>query len=393
MSDQNAVSASSKGARPLVTLVLPSLGVGGAEVVNALLARELMKRGFRVEFVVGRDDSEASKLLPSGASYIVMESKNHRGFISPLVSYLLKRRPDILVGSMWSLTTTVAMAHFLAGSRAKLCIWEHSTLSVQYGGRGWAHRFLLKNSLTFALARADVRIAVSGGVADDLAALSDLPREKFEVIYNPICLAPVTSPAVEHEAESLWGGWRGPRIISVGNFKAQKNHAMLLEAFRQLLATREARLLILGTGVLFESTRALASSLGIVDKVLLPGLRANPAAYYKSADLFVLSSNFEGFGNVIVEALSCGLPVVSTDCRSGPAEILEDGRYGRLVPVGDSVALAQAMLDSLDDTHDKEALKRRASEFSPERMVDQFLRSVYPDSERGLDLQIATARS
>jgi glycosyltransferase involved in cell wall biosynthesis/peptidoglycan/xylan/chitin deacetylase (PgdA/CDA1 family) len=386
---EQAIKFSANG--PLITFVLPSMGIGGAEIVNACLARELMKRGFRVEFVVGRHDSEASKVLPPGAGYVVVGAKNNRGFLLPLISYLLGRRPKIFVGSMWSLTATVALAHSLSGSRAKLCLWEHSTLSVQYGHRKPPHNFLLKTSLRWALGKADTRIAVSGGVADDLAVLTDLPRDQFEVIYNPIYLAPTDHDA-DHEAENLWRGWRGPRIITVGNCKAQKNHALLLEAFKQFLAVREARLLILGTGVLFERTAALASSLGIADKVLLPGVRPNPAAYYERADLFVLSSNFEGFGNVIVEALSCGVPVVSTDCRSGPAEILENGRYGMLVPVGDAEALARAMLDSLDSTHDKEALKRRAAEFSPERMADQFLRAVYPKSTKEHTSGFAAAR-
>ena len=377
--DERAIKFSGKG--PLITFVLPSMGIGGAEVVNACLARELMKRGFCVEFLVGRDDPQASKVLPPEAGYIVVGARNNRGFLFPLIRYLLMRRPEIFVGSMWSLTTTVAVAHSLARSRAKLCLWEHSTLSVQYGDRKPPHHFLLKKSLRFALGKAETRIAVSEGVADDLADLTGLPRDKFDVIYNPIYLAPIGDDEGEREAENVWRGWRGPRIITVGNFKPQKNHAVLLEAFKKLLSVREARLLILGAGVLFESTAALASSLGIADKVLLPGVRPNPAAYYKSADLFVLSSNFEGFGNVIVEALSCGLPVVSTDCRSGPAEILENGRYGRLVPVGDAAALAQAMLDSLDATDDKEALRRRAADFSPERMADQFLRSVYPSPQ------------
>ncbi|HTO79858.1 MAG TPA: glycosyltransferase, partial [Methylocystis sp.] len=387
---QQAVKFSGHG--PLVTFVLPSMGIGGAEVVNACLARELMKRGFCVEFFVGRDDGQARKILPPGAGYIVVGAKNNRGLLFPLVRYLLKRRPASLIGSMWSLTTTVALAHALARSQAKLCLWEHSTLSVQYRDRKPSHHFLLKTSLRFALGKAETRIAVSKGVADDLADLTGLPRDKFDVIYNPIYISPVEDSDAEREAEDLWRGWRGPRIITVGNCKAQKNHAVLLEAFKKLLAIRDARLLILGAGVLFERTAALASSLGIADKVLLPGARPNPAPYYKSADLFVLSSNFEGFGNVIVEALSFGLPVVSTDCRSGPAEILENGRYGRLVPVGEAAALAQAMLDSLDARPNMEALKRRAADFSPERMADQFLRALYPEPVREYAAEIAAAR-
>ena len=139
--------------------------------------------------------------------------------------------------------------------KASLILWDHNTLSIQYGGRGSAHRLFLKSSLRFLYPLADARVAVSKGVADDLAVLAGLPRDKFEVIYNPIYLAPVADRDDEREAENLWRGWHGPRIITVGRFKPQKNHALLLEAFKKLLTVRDARLLILGTGDLLREHR------------------------------------------------------------------------------------------------------------------------------------------
>lgn len=147
-----------------------------------------------------------------------------------------------------------------------------------------------------------------------------------------------------------------------------------------MLAMRDARLLILGTGELAEATAAVARAEGIADKVLLPGGRIDPMTYYRSADLFVLSSDYEGFGNVIIEALACGVPVVSTDCRSGPSEILENGRYGRLVPVRDADALSYAMADALVAKHDREALKERAANFAPGRIAEQYLELLFPKS-------------
>lgn len=369
-----------KNAGPLVCFVIPDLGLSGAEIVSTTLAREFLRRGYRVDIVTLFEISETQQSLPEGARHFPILCKSIRELFFPFRRYLRTERPDVIVASMWPLTVIVAAAKVASLVKASLILWDHNTLSIQYGGRGGAHRLFLKFSLRFLYPLADARVAVSKGVAEDLAFLADLPKDRFEVIYNPIYLAPVADREDAREAEDLWRGWRGPRIISVGRFKPQKNHALLLKAFKSLLAIRDARLLILGTGVLFESTAALARALGIADKVLMPGARVNPAAYYESADLFVLSSDFEGFGNVIVEALASGLPVVSTDCRSGPAEILEHGRYGRLVPVGDSAALARAMLDSLDETHDKEALKRRALDFSPEQIADRFLRLLHPEA-------------
>jgi glycosyltransferase involved in cell wall biosynthesis/peptidoglycan/xylan/chitin deacetylase (PgdA/CDA1 family) len=385
---EKAVEFSGKG--PLITFVLPSMSIGGAEIVNACLARELMKRGFCVEFVVVRDDEEASLVLPQGAGYLVVGAQQNRGLLAPLVKYLRVRKPAILVGSMWSLTTTVALAHYLAGSRAKLCLWEHSTLSIQYAGRGQLHRFILEKSLSFGFARADVRIAVSKGVAEDLARLSHMKREDFSVIYNPLTLRGGDGAGLE-EAEKAWGQHKGPRILSVGRFKPVKNFPLLVRAFARL--ERDARLLLLGDGPCREEIAAAAAAEGVADRVIMPGAVADPTPFYKTADLFVLSSDREGFGNVILEALSCGLPVVSTDCENGPAEILEHGRYGRLTPVGDAPALAKAIDEALAAEHDREAMKRRAADFSPERIVDQFLRSVYPEWEATHELKVATTQT
>ena len=150
-----------------------------------------------------------------------------------------------------------------------------------------------------------------------------------------------------------------------------------------MLAMQDARLLILGTGELAEATAAVARAEGIAEKVLMPGATFDPTPYYRSADLFVLSSDREGFGNVVIEALACGLPVVSTDCRSGPSEILENGRYGRLVPVGDEIALAEAILESLSARHDRAALKRRAADFAPELIAEQYLELLFPQQTVG----------
>jgi len=216
---------------------------------------------------------------------------------------------------------------------------------------------MLKASIALTSPLAHARIAVSAGVADDLATLSGISRQSITVIYNPLLTRPETEADIA-AAENVWCGWRGPRIITVGRFKAVKNHALLIRAFKKVLEIRDARLLILGTGELVEATVAFARKEGVADKVIMPGSVPNPAPYYRSSDLFALSSDHEGFSVVIIEALACGVPVVSTDCPSGPSEILENGRYGRLVPVGDADALARAMADALTAKHDREALKR-----------------------------------
>jgi glycosyltransferase involved in cell wall biosynthesis len=363
----------------LITLAVPNIGAGGAEIANVVLAKQFLSRDFRVHIVTAEDLPDSRRFIPPAARYIVLRAERTREFLFPFARYLRHQQPDFVIASIWPFTTICVLAHRLARSRARMVVWEHNTLSDQYRDRGAAHRIMLKSSIALSYPLAHGRVAVSKGVADDLAALSGISRDGFCVIHNPV---PTRSQVASDSsiAESAWGGWRGPRIITVGRLKAQKNHALLIRAFRRMLSTRDARLLILGTGELFEATAAVARSEGVADKVLMPGETIDPTPFYRSADLFTLSSDYEGFGNVIVEALASGLPVVSTNCRSGPSEILENGRYGRLVPVGDAESLAQAMACALAAQHDREALKRRAADFAPDLIVDEYLKLLFPSS-------------
>jgi glycosyltransferase involved in cell wall biosynthesis len=276
---------------------------------------------------------------------------------------------------MWPLTCCTLVAWRLSRARTQVVVSDHSILSLGYADRGSRHRAALRASLAMTYRLAGARVAVSGGVADDLAALSGIPRGKFDVIYNP---SPSPSTAQLNDADAVWGVSRGRRILTVGSMKAPKNQALLIRAFALLREAADARLMILGDGGLRGDLMALAEAEGLSGRVLMPGFVIDPGPYYRSADLFVLSSDYEGFGNVIVEALACGVPVVSTDCRSGPAEILEGGRFGRLVPVGDAPAFAAAMGEALDAPHDRAALQRRADDFSTAKAADRYLELLFP---------------
>jgi glycosyltransferase involved in cell wall biosynthesis/peptidoglycan/xylan/chitin deacetylase (PgdA/CDA1 family) len=375
-----AINPDSKS-KPLIALVLPELGLGGAETISAALGGELLKRGFRADFVVGCHAEEAFALLPPSAGYICLESERPRGMLFPLARYLRERRPSAVIASMWPLTVLSIVALKLVGSKARLAVCDHNALSIQYGSLSSPKRWVFKKSISLTYRFANARIAVSSGVADDLAAFCGLRRDDISVVHNPILYRPA-SPADFAAAEAIWRGWRGPRILTVGNLKRAKNHRLLIRAFKKVVTSRDARLLILGEeldkaeGI--ETMKAYAQSLGVADKIIIPGPVPNPTAYYLSANLFVLSSNHEGLPTVILEALACGLPVVSTDCPYGPAEILAGGRYGRLTPLGDADALARAILEALDSAYDPDALRRRAADFAPEVVAENYLRLLFP---------------
>ena len=343
------------------------------------LASEFTSRGIEVDIVLMSCDGELLDQVPETVSVVDLKATRIRQVPLAFARYLDKQKPSAVIANMWPLTNACIVARFIAKSKARLVVCEHVTLSNSYRDWGLVHRIFLRQSIAALYPLADARVSVSTGVASDLSALAGISRSRFDVIYNPIVIRSPSSSAAA-EVDAAWRGWSGKRILSVGTLKKQKNQAILIRAFSRMVEKDDARLMILGEGFLRDELESLARELGIYEKVLLPGFFMDPAPIYGSANLFVLSSDYEGFGNVIVEALACGLPVVSTDCPSGPAEILENGRYGRLVPVRDAEALAKAMGEALAADHDLEALKRRAAEFSPERAADQYLALMFPDN-------------
>jgi glycosyltransferase involved in cell wall biosynthesis len=227
---------------------------------------------------------------------------------------------------------------------------------------------------------ADAVVAVSEGVADDLAAHFGIPRDRISVVHNPVVSGSLKEKAAAPIDHPWLASGAPPVVLSAGRLHPTKDYPTLIRSFARLRQVREARLLILGSGKNDEETarrRAelieLAAELGVSEDVDLPGFVPNPLPYMARAAVFVLSSLWEGFGNVLVEALACGCPVVSTDCPSGPAEILDHGRYGRLVPVGDDSAMAEAMLTVLRNPPDRDVLRARGALFTVDRAVDAYL--------------------
>jgi glycosyltransferase involved in cell wall biosynthesis len=359
----------------MISILLPDLRGGGAERVNLDLAHEFARAGHEVEFVLMQARGELLEEAKASFPVVDLATPRARSLPLALARYLRRRRPDALLAAMWPLTVIAPLAQRLSGHRCKVLVSEHNTLSVQYGEWGRLHRVALRASMALGYRLAAHRVGVSSGVVNDIAALSGLRADAFDVIHNPVPPRPDPPASALQEAESLWSGPAGARIVTVGSMKAQKNHPLLLRAFARL-DRPDARLMFVGDGAGRDALLSLARDLGVADRVILAGFRPDPTPFYKTADLFVLSSDYEGFGNVIVEALACGTPVVSTDCPSGPGEILDGGRYGRLVPVGDAAALAGAMAAALGEMSDRDALIRRADDFAPQIAAGRYLNAI-----------------
>lgn len=354
-----------------ISLLLPDLRGGGAERVMLDLAREFGNAGHQVEIALMR--AVGDFLLGAKREFCVVDlaTPRARNLLFTFARHIRRSRPDAILVAMWPLTVIAPLAARLAGFRGRLIISEHAMLSWQYADHGALYGLALRASVFAGYRLANARVGVSRGTCSDMAALARMSRDKFVPIHNPVRPVDQSEFVDLHSANVIWGSGR-PRILTVGNLKAVKNHSLLLHAFAAL-DIPEARLMLLGQGQNEASLRTLAQDLGIADSVIFAGFHPDPAQFYASADLFVLSSDHEGFGNVIVEALSYGLDVVSTDCPSGPAEILQNGRFGHLVPVGDAHALASAMEDALSAPADAEALKRRAADFAPEIAACKYL--------------------
>ena len=356
--------------RKRLALLLPDMGAGGAERVGLRLADDWLAAGHEVDLVLMRAAGELIPLVPPEVRVFDLGVDRIRKSVRPLIRYFRDRRPDAMQISMWPLTVAGLLARRLARTPTRIVISDHVMLTRQYGGSRAAMAAIRATTRLF-YPLADAKVIVSEQAADDLARLSGIAREDIDVIYNPVA-PPPPDVAVDPKIEALWGDAEG-RVITVGKLKDQKNHALLIRAFGKVAARSRAKLMILGDGPLREELVATAAREGLGDRILFPGFTSDPWPYYASADLFALSSDYEGYPLVLIEAMRSGLRIVSTDCESGPAEILDGGRFGRLVPVGDEAALAAAILDALSAPHDEQRVRDRAAALSGESASERYL--------------------
>jgi glycosyltransferase involved in cell wall biosynthesis len=356
----------------VISILLPDLRGGGAERVNLDLAHEFVRAGHEVEFVLMQARGELLEEARTSFSVVDLATPRARGLPLALARYLRQRRPDAILAAMWPLTGIAGVAMTMSGHRARLVASEHVDFRFTPSLKPF-ERFILKHFGRLLYAPCHLVVGVSSGVCESLSVVAGLPKEKLCVIHNPV--RQIVADEMTAEDQNFLSGWlqSSSRIIAIGSLKRQKGFDVLLHALAEVNKRKDVKLLILGEGSLRKDLLDLAAELRIQDDLWLPGFRSNPVTYLKHAKCFVLSSNWEGFGNVIVEALNTGVPVVSTDCPSGPSEILHNGEYGILISPGNSKELAEAIISCLNSKHDTEHLKKRASDFNPELKAKIYL--------------------
>lgn len=356
-----------------IAIIIADLRGGGAERVAVNLANGFVAHGYQVDLVALSAAGQLLSELHPKVRVVNLGVARLRRVLAPLVRYLRSARPAAVLGFMWPLTSLLVVARAISLVKLRLVLSEHCTWSQSELLPRPLMRWRIALSMRLTFPRADAIVCVSRGAADDLAQFASLERSKISVIYNPVVRPRgVTTVATPSEPKD-WCVGDHYRIVAVGSLKEIKDHSTLLKAFAALRQSLDVKLLVLGEGHCRPALQAQIEELGIQDSVFMPGFFPDPTPYFAHADLHVLSSTSEGLGNVIIEALAMGTPVVSTDCPHGPREILLDGKYGNLVPVSDASSLCQAMAQSLVTTHDHAALVRRAEQFTVDAAVDQYL--------------------
>lgn len=355
----------------------------GAERVVVTLVNAIADRGLEVDLVLYRAGSyrgrvsEKVRIVDLGSSGAMMS-------IPGLVRYLTTVRPGSMLSTIEQANIALLLAKRLSRVPVRVVVREANTTSRSLGAaagiRGRLHRRLAPVCYPWA----DAVIAVSEGVADDLSSSVRVARDGIKVVYNPVALAELRAMASAPIYHNWFMPGQPPVIVGSGRLSPQKDFATLIRAFAKLRAHREARLLILGEGAERENLESLAGELGVHEDVSMPGHLDNPYAYVARASVFALSSCFEGLPNALIEALALGVPVVSTDCESGPREILEEGRYGKLVPVADPDAMCRAMVEALNQGKTSGVHAEVLARFDLRNAVDNYLRIMTENAGAGV---------
>lgn len=362
--------------RPDIALFLPTLYSGGAERVQLNLADYFVSRGLRVDLVVCKHFGSLKDQVPAGVRLISLDASRVMFSVPAYLRYLRLARPPAVLSSVENANIVSCVGKMLSSNQHRLAVRLDNSLLEQGPVPMQLHRWFMLAAVASTFHAADALVAVSSGLKRQLGRLPGVRKKPIHLIYNPIIhkgfevqfdSAAALPPAI---------GPGEPFALAVGRLHRQKGYASLLRAFALVVRRKPSHLVILGEGGDRDKLQDLARSLGISDRVHFLGYAANPLAYMRAADVFVLSSIAEGFGNVIVEALASGTPVISTDCPHGPKEILAGGRYGTLVCVGDVTQMAQAITEKLseakqpmsEDLH--EYLKRFTIETIGERYIE-----------------------
>lgn len=351
-----------------LSLFTYSFSGGGAEKMMVRIANELNERGHHVELVLVDESGPFGSLVDSGIGTTEIGGRNTLEMQYYLWRYLRDTNPDLLISTMEIPNITSIVASKIGNSTP--VVIRIANMNSMKERRGKYTLIPTLKALTYP--HAESIISVSNDVARDLTNISNIPREEVTTIYNPSYDPEIPKQSVQHVPHDWLNDPNKCVVIGVGHLKPQKDFQTLINSINQINESRDVYLIILGEGHLAGELQTLTEDLEIADRVSFPGFVENPYAYMAKADVFVLSSAWEGCPNVLIEAMACATPVVGTDCPGGTSEILDEGKYGPLVPVGDDETMAVAIEHVLTNPPNGSRLRSRAQEFGIEPIVDTY---------------------
>ena len=337
------------------------------------IANGMADRGVHVDLLLARASGPYLTEVSSDVDVIDMRASGVVSAIPALARHLRAARPDVLLTTLSHTSAAGLAARTLSLTGIPVVVREANTPTR--GDDAWAPAKdrIARRILNQAYRAADGIMAVSDGVAAALHAVVGVPTEKIATLYNPVVTADLPRLAAENPDHPWLERGEPPVILGVGSLTQRKDFATLIRAFELVNRERDVRLVILGEGPERDGLERLANELGIQGKLAMPGFVANPFAYMSRAAVYVLSSNLEGLPGSLVQALACGCPSVATDCPSGPAEILQGGALGPLVPIGDEVAMARAITAQLDAPTPRNRLIAAVAKYDADTVLDEVL--------------------
>ena len=363
-----------------VAFFLPSLEPGGTErnVVN--LINNIDRKKHVLSLVLGKVEGDFIKKINKDIPIINLGASGSIELFFKLIKYFREEKPDIFIPAFSRINIICISAKIFSKADTKIIATEHAIFSflpiiAKTAGRRFFARFFLPSIGKLIYPQADAIVCVSKGIADDFLKIIHCP-EIIRVIYNPVINDKIYELAKEPLSHLWFSNLEIPVIVAVGRLVKCKDYPTLFRALSLILQKQHVRLVILGKGPEEYRLKQLANELNLSENIAFLGFQDNPYKYMKRASVFVLSSLQEGFGNVIVEAMACGIPVVATNCKSGPGEIIQDGVNGLLVPPQDEKALASAILKILNSPSLVQKFsiegKARAEYFSIKKSVEEY---------------------
>lgn len=351
-------------------------GQGGVEKMMLNLAGGLSMAGYPVDLVTVKSESAYLQALPNGVQQVNLKVSHTFGSLFFLMAYLRKQKPAALLAAKDRANIVAVLARKLASPTTRLVVRMGTTVSAAVGQRRRLKKKLWYLRMRVFYPFSDMVVAVSEGVACDLRENAHLSNNLITVIPNPVVTPQLLKMADEQIDHPWFKKGELPVVLGVGRLTRQKDFSTLIRAFAKMRADIPSRLMILGEGRNRHELESLARQLGVFEDTDLPGFIRNPYPYMKRAALFVLSSAWEGSPNALTEALALGTPVVSTDCPNGPREILQGGKFGKLVPVGDASALSRAMMETLSNPPQESFLQLAAKPYTLKHSSRLYLEAL-----------------